>query len=161
MPLDRALQLQQQVRQGVQPYTDPGLTGFANKDEANKYGQQVHVPYFDYLRQMPSAFAPAYRSISQQFQPQMARARAYFGGNPAAANSGNAAKLNRLLQQSAYTQLGNALGDQSAKGVDLLGDLIRARVGARQQQQATEQEKKRNAGDYIAAGIGAVGSALA
>ena len=148
---------------------DPGLTGFASKDEANKYGQQVHVPYYDYTRQaeatLPRMYAPAFQAINDQFNPQFARAKTFLAGNPYTGRSGAGARLNRLLLQEAYGSLGRSLGQTSAgaagQGLDLLSQLIQRRVGSRQQQQQTEQEKKRSTGDYVAAGLGAVGGALA
>jgi hypothetical protein len=152
-----------------QSRSDPGLTGFANKDEAVKYGQQVHVPYADYTRQaeatIPRMYAPAFQAINEQFAPQFQGAKNYLAANPYAGRSGAANRMNRLLMQSAYGELGRSLGQTSAgaagQGLDLLTQLIGRRVGSRQQQQQTEQEKKRSAGDYVAAGIGAVGGALA
>lgn len=111
---------------------------------------------------LPSLYAPAYQAISRQFEPQVARARASLGYNPAAANSGVRNILNRRLLQGAYGQLGDAMtgstADVARGGLDLTSDLIKRRVQNMYDMQAAEAARKANKRSGLSKALGFAGA---
>ena len=147
-----------------------GLKGLVQKAQNKAVAQNnadVNVPYQQYLQQaqaaIPKLYAPAYADISRQFQPQFASARNYLAGNPAQANSGTGARLNRYLLQGAYGQLGNAMTGATANvqtgGLDLLQSLIKRRMEQRYQERLAKQQKG-GIGGAIGGLLGGVGGAI-
>jgi hypothetical protein len=106
---------------------------------------------------LPELYQPAYSEISKQFNPQFRRARAYLASNPAAANSGVANRLDRVLQSQAFGALGESMGRTSAgvagRGLDLFDQLLRRR----QEERYKQAEEKRNRGGAGGAIGGIVG----
>jgi len=102
-----------------------------------------------------AAYAPAYADISAQFNPTLARARAFLANNPAAGRSGGVGNaLNRRLLTGAYGDLTRAqagtAGQAAMGGLDLLSSLIKQR----QQARLDEEAKKRQGGGGLGGLVG-------
>lgn len=145
--------------------------GLMNKVVAKGRAQaasEVQNPYNEFLaagqKALPGLYAPAYRSISQQFAPQFEGARTMLATNPALQNSGTGNRLNRILQQGAFGSLSQSMGQTSAGvaqgGLDLLSQLIQRRQEERYRREAEKRQKKGiggTIGSFVGAGLGAVG----
>lgn len=112
-------------------------------------------------------FGAAQQSIGAQFTPAMRMAQARLGANPLLGDSGYANRLNRQLQQAAFSDLSNQYGQAAARQSESEGsalqNLINQRLAYRNQflQGAYgSAQKKRGTGSYLGqiagAGLGAV-----
>jgi hypothetical protein len=154
--------------EGIGPPKSIGDILSKTRKQKNVTAAETTRPYQQYLEQaqaaLPRMYEPAFRSVSNQFRPEFARARSYLAGNPAVANSGLANRLNRQLHMSAIGGLQDQIGQTTAGayggGLDLLSQLIRRRMEAQQQERLQKKQQGGiggGLGGLVGGGLGMIG----